>query len=94
MNNVVNIPESADEAAEMMRVSAEWLSQNAPETLRAVMRGTSYAADAERWKTLRDVCATLVPSAPMREWLWSRPGGAASMDSMVDELMMFNLPAA
>ena len=41
--------------------------------------------DAERWRKLRDTPATHIPDGPMRQWLFARPGGADSMDCMVDE---------
>ena len=42
-------------------------------------------ADAARWRKLRDTPATHMPPGPMRQWLFARPGGAESMDRMVDE---------
>lgn len=42
-------------------------------------------ADARRWRKLRDTPATHMPPGPMRQWLFARPGGADSMDRMVDE---------
>jgi hypothetical protein len=42
--------------------------------------------DAERWRKLRDTPATSVAPGPMRGWLFSRPGGADSLDRMADAL--------
>lgn len=46
----------------------------------------SAMADAERWRKLRDTPASSVPPGPLRTWLFSRPGGAESLDKMADEL--------
>jgi len=53
MAETVKMPESADEAAAMLRVGAAWLQGNAPEVLRATMRATADAKDAERYRWLR-----------------------------------------
>lgn len=52
-----------------------------------VMKSALDAAhkDAERWRKLRDTPAMHMPPGPMRQWLFARPGGADSMDRMVDE---------
>ena len=42
--------------------------------------------DAERWRKLRDTPATSVTPGPLRGWLFSRPGGANSLDRMADAL--------
>ena len=43
-------------------------------------------ADALRWRKLRDTPASSVAPGPLRAWLFSRPGGAESLDKMADEL--------
>ena len=52
-----------------------------------VMKSALDAAhkDAERWRKLRDTPATHMLPGPMRQCLFARPGGADSMDRMVDE---------
>ena len=42
--------------------------------------------DTIRWRKLRDLPATAVPPGPMREWLFSRPGGAETLDKLADAL--------
>ena len=48
--------------------------------------------DAERWRKLRDTPATSVAPGPLRGWLFSRPGGADSLDRMADALPPLVLP--
>lgn len=42
--------------------------------------------DTIRWRKLRDLPATAVPPGPMRGWLFSRPGGADTLDKLADAL--------
>lgn len=42
--------------------------------------------DTIRWRKLRDLPATAVPPGPMRGWLFSRPGGAETLDKLADAL--------
>ena len=53
MADTVTIPNNADEAAAMLRVAAHWLHDNAPEVLRATLRASEYAKNAERYCWLR-----------------------------------------
>ena len=53
MSDAVKVPDTADEAAAMLRVAAHWLEANAPDVLRATMRGTADAMDAARYRWLR-----------------------------------------
>jgi hypothetical protein len=50
IDGFVKIPKTADEAAAMLRVSALWLHEKAPEVLRGTMRGTAAGKDAERYR--------------------------------------------
>ena len=87
MTYAVRTPTNADEAVGMMQEAVEWMQTWAPDVLRATMRATEYAKDAERYRFLRDALATWAP-CPVREWLWKRPfetGGA--LDGVIDEAM-------
>ena len=87
MTNTVRPPTNADEAAGMMREATEWMETWAPDVLRATMRATEYAKDAERYRFLRDAPATWAPF-PVREWLWHRPfGSVGTLDGLIDEAM-------
>ena len=57
MANKVSIPDNADEAAAMMRVAAHWMQAHAPEMLRAILRTTEDAKDAERYRNALVECA-------------------------------------
>ena len=52
----------------------------------AVQELAALRQDAERWRKLRDTPATSVTPGPLRGWLFSRPGGADSLDRMADAL--------
>lgn len=55
----VRMPTTLAEAEAMMRVASHWLEAHAPETLRAMLRATTLAAENERLLTaLADVVDT------------------------------------
>ena len=48
---------------------------------------STEARDAARYRWLRDIPATAQADHSLRQWLWSRPGGAASIDAAIDAAM-------
>ena len=80
-----------DVAAQIALASLELMKLRAyADALNA--RCVADAPDAERWRKLRDTPATSVTPGPLRGWLFSRPGGADSLDRMADALPPLVLP--